>query len=271
MRLPRMSQMTRLASRDAIVEVAPRKSETAGPMKPKVDGEGPAQPGRWRFWRKGLLGACAAAAGLYALTPVPRGLCSKTLCVIAFGDSLSAGTGLAKEDGFPAALNAKLRAEGYPVEVLNGGVGGDTSAKGLARLKEAMKARADVAIVEFGANDLLKGVAPAALRQNLEAMVAGFQSGNTRVLLAGFRLAKAPPPLRNPAFDAVYPEVAGRFGIALHPYFLRATMTEEHVLTDLLQSDGAHPNAKGVRKIVEDVAPFVERELDAVLSARAQR
>lgn len=240
-------------------------------MESKVEGKAPTQPRRLQSLLKGLLGACAAALGLYVLATAPRRPCSKALCVIAFGDSLSAGTGLVREDGFSVALNAKLAADGYPAEVLNGGVGGDTSARGLARLKEALNARADVAIVEFGANDILKGVDPAALRQNLEAMVAGFQSENARVLLAGFRLAKAPPPLRNPAFDAVYPEVASKFGIALHPYFLRATMTEEHVLTDLLQPDGAHPNARGVQKIVEDVAPFVERELDAVLSARAQR
>jgi acyl-CoA thioesterase-1 len=179
--------------------------------------------------------------------------------LLVLGDSLAAGYGLAPEDAFPARLERRLRRDGLDVRVLNGGVSGDTSAGGRARLDWALADRPQAAIVELGANDALRGLDPAMTRANLDAVIARLKREGVRVLLAGML---APPNFGRDyerAFNAVYPALARRHGVALYPFFLDGVATDPA----LNQPDGIHPNARGVAEIVDRIAPYVARLIRA--------
>ncbi len=178
--------------------------------------------------------------------------------IAVLGDSLTAGYGLPVGDAFPSRLEAALRAEGIAVEVLSAGVSGDTTAGGRARLDWVLADRPDAVIVELGANDGLRGIDPEATFANLDAIVARLKAERVAVLLAGMR---APPNLGREygaAFNDIYPRLAAKHDVALYPFFLDGVAAR----SELNQTDGMHPNARGVAVIVERIAPYVKRLLD---------
>ncbi len=178
--------------------------------------------------------------------------------VLALGDSLTSGYGLAPEDAFPARLEAHLAGAGLAVRVVNGGVSGDTSAGGRARLDWALADAPDLVIVELGANDALRGIEPAVTRANLDAILGHLAGRRIPVLLAGMR---APPNMGaeyGAEFDAIYPELAAKHGVALYPFFLDGVAAEP----ELNQADGIHPNREGVGVIVERIARHVRRLIE---------
>ncbi|MCF6273027.1 MAG: arylesterase [Rhodobacteraceae bacterium] len=183
--------------------------------------------------------------------------------VVAFGDSLTAGFGLPQEQGFVPQLQAWLQGQGVDAVVINAGVSGDTTAGGKARVGWVLDEGADLVILELGANDMLRGVSPAEARRNLDAILAEITARGIKVLVAGML---APPNYGEDyrvEFDAIYPELAAKYGADLYPFFLQGLGQAEGVaeLFSLMQSDGMHPNAKGVQLIVEDIGPVV---LDAL-------
>jgi acyl-CoA thioesterase I len=181
-----------------------------------------------------------------------------TVRVLVLGDSLTAGYGLPPEEGFTGQLEARLRAEGFDVQIFNGGVSGDTSAGGLARLDWALADRPDLAIVELGANDGLRGLDPAALQSNLDAILRRLREAGVTALLAGMR---APPNLGRDyeaAFNRVFPELAEKHDVAFYPFFLDGVAARP----ELNQADGIHPNRAGVAVIVDRITPYVVRLLD---------
>lgn len=178
--------------------------------------------------------------------------------ILALGDSLTAGYGLLAEQGFPAQLERALRDRGLDVRVINAGVSGDTSAGGLARLDWVLAEKPDVAIVELGANDGLRGLDPARMRANLDAILTRLKAQGVRVLLTGMR---APPNFGQDyaeAFARVYPDLARRHGVALYPFFLDGVARQP----GLNQKDGLHPTADGVKVIVRAILPMVRQVLD---------
>ena len=180
--------------------------------------------------------------------------------ILVLGDSLTAGYGLAPEEAFPVKLEQRLKKEGRNVRVLNGGVSGDTSAGGRARLDWALADKSDAVIVELGANDGLRGLEPAQMKDNLDAIIADLKKRNIAVLLAGMR---APPnfgPRYGAEFDAVYPSLAKKHAVPLYPFFLNGVAAEPA----LNQRDGIHPNRDGVRVIVDRITPYVLRLLDSL-------
>jgi len=182
---------------------------------------------------------------------------AEPLRILALGDSLTAGYGLDTDDGFASQLQRKLVAMGYRVRVLNGGVSGDTSAGGLARLDWALADRPTHAIVELGANDGLRGLEPAALRANLDAIIRRLKGAGIAVLFTGMR---APPNLGRTyetAFNRVYPDLAKIHDVVFYPFFLSGVAARPA----LNQADGIHPNRKGVAVIVDRIAPYVVRLL----------
>ena len=177
--------------------------------------------------------------------------------LLVLGDSLAAGYGLPPEQAFPVRLQAKLRRDGLDVTVINGGVSGDTSAGGRARLDWALADKPDAAIVELGGNDALRGIEPAATRANLDAIVGRLKRAGVRVLVAGML---APPNYGRDYehdFDAIFPAVAKAHGVAFYPFFLDGVAT----VPALNQPDGIHPNEKGVAEIIDRIAPSVVRLL----------
>jgi acyl-CoA thioesterase-1 len=175
-------------------------------------------------------------------------------CKIAvLGDSLTTAYGLALEEGFPAQLERRLREAGHDCMVLDAGVGGDTTAGGLARLDWMLADRPSHVIVELGGNDGLRALPPEQMEQNLDAIVSRLQADGVAVLLAGMR---APPNLGRTygeAFAGVFAAVAERHAVPLYPFFLDGVAANP----ELTQGDGIHPTAAGIRVIVERILPTV--------------
>ena len=196
-----------------------------------------------------LLLLVAAAAWQPALAA------QKSLLVL--GDSLTAGYGLPLEESFPAQLEAALRKKGHDIKVVNGGVSGDTTAGGLARLDWLLAAKPDFAIVALGANDGLRGLDPARSRESLDAIVVRLKRDGVRVLIAGML---APPNLGKAygtEFNAIFPALARTHEVPLYPFFLEDVAAHP----ELNQQDGIHPNAKGVAVMVVRMMPMIEQLL----------
>jgi acyl-CoA thioesterase-1 len=205
--------------------------------------------GSGRFGRR-----LAPLLALFLLLPGAITRADETV-ILAFGDSLTAGYGLAATEAFPARLEKKLRAEGHDVRVINGGLSGDTTTGGLSRLDWALADRPDLVIVELGANDALRGIAPEVTRANLDAILDKLNAAGVDVLLAGMR---APPNLGDEyaaAFDGIFAELAEDHDVTLYPFFLAGVAA----VPALNQSDGMHPNADGIDTIVRNIAPAVKR------------
>ncbi len=179
---------------------------------------------------------------------------AKTVTVLALGDSLTAGLGLDPAQAFPAKLEAALKAKGHDVTVLNAGVSGDTAAQGAARLDWALTDDVKAVLIELGANDALRGLPVEQAEMALDEILAKLKQRQLPVLLLGMR---APPnlgPDYGKAFDAMYPRLAAKYGVALYPFYLEGVAAD----AKLNQADGMHPNAQGVDEIVRRVLPAVE-------------
>ena len=200
---------------------------------------------------KGALVKVALALAIFQGTSVAT---ANEVCRIAvLGDSLTTAYGLAVEEGFPAQLRRRLRAQGYDCMVLDAGVGGDTTAGGLARLDWTLADRPSHVIVELGGNDGLRALPPEQMEQNLDAIVSRLQADDVAVLLAGML---APPNLGRrygEAFEAVFYRVAERHDVPLYPFFLEGVVGDPR----LNQPDGIHPTAEGIAVIVERILPTV--------------
>jgi acyl-CoA thioesterase I len=175
--------------------------------------------------------------------------------VLAFGDSLTAGLGLPADEAFPAQLEARLKAMGIDARVVNAGVSGDTTADGLARLDWSLAKKPDLVILELGANDMLRGIAPAVTRANLAAMIARIEKSGAKVLLAGMQAAPNWGAQYQKSFDEIYPALARQDHVALYPFFLDGVAMDPA----LNQADGLHPTATGVAIIARRIAPYVIR------------
>jgi len=175
--------------------------------------------------------------------------------ILVFGDSIAAGFGLPQQEAFPARLEAKLRADGLSVHVINAGVSGDTTADGLARLDWSLAEKPDLVILELGANDALRGLDPAAVRANLDKLIGKIQASGAKLLLAGMQAPANWGEQYQQAFNGIYPELAEAHGIPLYPFVLDGVALDPK----LNQPDGLHPNERGVAIIVEHIAPYVAR------------
>ncbi len=214
---------------------------------------------------RSLAGALAAIA-LLALQNMAATAEPGAVKIIAFGDSLIAGLGLAPEATFPVRLEAALRAKGHRIEIVNAGVSGDTASGGRARLGWALPEDADAVIVELGANDALRGIDPAATEAALDGLLADIRGRGLPVLLAGML---APPNMGaayGEQFNGMFPRLAEKHGVLFYRFFLDGVAAEP----DLNQSDGIHPNADGIAVIVERMLPIVEKLIAAARPARTE-
>jgi acyl-CoA thioesterase I len=179
---------------------------------------------------------------------------AETRTILALGDSLTAGYGLAAQEGFTSRLEAALQAKGLDVTVINAGVSGDTALQGAARLDWALTDDVDAVIVTLGANDMLRGLSPDQAEVALTQILHKLKNKKLPVLLAGMKAAPNLGPEYVEKFDAMYPRLAQTFGVPLYPFFLDGVATD----AALNQDDGIHPNAKGVDVIVKRILPTVE-------------
>lgn len=203
-----------------------------------------------------LFSACGSAAGDPAAVQdldrplvLPEITASKPK-IVAFGDSLTAGFGLAEPESYPYLLQEKLRSEGFDYEVINAGVSGDTSLGGLERADWVLEQeRVEILILELGANDLLRGMPVDRMKKNLATIIEKAQAKNVKVLLCGM---VAPPAMGSDYerdFRNAFPDLADKYKVAFLPFLLEGIALKK----ELNQADGIHPNAEGTRLMTENI------------------
>ena len=178
--------------------------------------------------------------------------------IVFLGDSLTAGLGLPPEESVPSLIQKRLDEEGLPYEVVNAGVSGDTSAGGLSRLDWSLDGDVKVLVIELGGNDGLRGLPPAAMKQNLTEIITRAKQRGVRVLLTGM---EAPPNFGagyTSEFRNVFTDLADAHDVELLPFFLDGVAG----IPALNQRDGIHPNAEGARVVERNVWRHLEPLLD---------
>ncbi len=174
--------------------------------------------------------------------------------IVALGNSLTAGYGLAAKDGFVPQLQAALTENGVAAVIANAGVSGDTASDGLARLDWSVPQGTDAVIVELGANDMLRGIKPEVTLAALDTILQRLTARHITVLLCGMRAAPNLGAEYAQAFERIYPELVAKYGVLLYPFFLDGVAADP----SLTQHDGLHPNPAGVGVIVRRILPKVE-------------
>jgi acyl-CoA thioesterase-1 len=178
--------------------------------------------------------------------------------IVAMGNSLTAGLGVAEERAYPAQLETLLRSNGYRFRVVNAGISGETSSGALSRTQWTLTLQPDIVVLETGANDGLRGVSPDVIQQNINAIVQQLQQHNVVVILAGMRMVENLGDVYTRAFANVYQAVSQTPGLIFMPFFLDGVGGNP----DLNQADGIHPTADGYRHIVVALYPYVQTAIE---------
>jgi acyl-CoA thioesterase I len=194
-----------------------------------------------KLWCIPLAGWLAQCGLLFAADTRPL--------IVCFGDSLTAGFGVDPGKSYPDDLQQDLDRAGYHYQVLNRGVSGETTQDGLARLPLVLAEKPQIVVLEFGANDGLRGQPVTLTETHLAQMIEALQKAGVRIVLAGITL----PPNYGPdyigKFNAMYSEVAARFKVPLIPFLLAGVAANPR----LMQQDGLHPNTEGTRLVAQTV------------------
>lgn len=182
-----------------------------------------------------------------------------TKTIVFFGDSLTAGYGLSKDQAFPALIEQNLRKKGIHHKVVNAGLSGETSAGGLGRIDWVLNQPVDIFILELGANDGLRGLPLEQTRKNLQGIIDKVKNRfpTVKIVIAGMMV---PPNLGNDytqEFQAIFPALAKKNQAALIPFLLEGVAGIEN----LNLPDGIHPNADGHQIVAGNVMKVIEKLL----------
>jgi acyl-CoA thioesterase-1 len=169
--------------------------------------------------------------------------------IVTFGDSLTEGAGVSPSTNYPAKLQERLDREGYRYRVVNEGVSGETSAQGLNRTGSIISLKPEIVVVEFGANDGLRGIPVETMTRNIEEIVRRLQSAGIKVILAGMEVPPNYGPPYARSFREAFKNIAESSGVPLIPFFLDGVGGHP----ELNQEDGIHPTAEGYDLVVENV------------------
>jgi len=180
---------------------------------------------------------------------------AKPVKILALGTSLTQGYGLPPGTEFTVQLQASLKRTGIEAVVINAGVSGDTSAGGLSRLDWSLADKPDVAIIELGSNDMLRGLPPAQTEKNLRAILARLKAAKVKVLLTGMKAQRNLGAEYVKSFDGIYLRLAKEYGLLFYPFMLDGVALNPK----LNQADGIHPNPQGVKVIVARMLPLVKK------------
>jgi len=197
-----------------------------------------------------------AAAPVTAETPRPSGARPR---IVFLGDSLTAGYGLEKVQAVPALIQARLTKEGYPFEVVNAGVSGDTSAGGLSRLEWSLSGDVRVLVIELGANDGLRGLPVDALKHNLAEIITKAKSRGIAVLLTGMEALPNYGASYTDEFREAFPALAREHKVAFMPFYLDGVAGN----AGLNIADGMHPNPEGATIVANNLWRVLEPLLKA--------
>jgi acyl-CoA thioesterase-1 len=186
--------------------------------------------------------------------------------IVAVGDSLTAGLGVAETQAYPAQLADMLKANGYQYQVINAGVSGETSSGAHSRIEWVISSlRPDIVILETGANDGLRGIDPRLLESNLDRICALLKAKNIQVVLAGMQMLPNLGPKYIQSFTTIYPRIAQKHQVIFMPFFLKDVAGE----TQLNQPDRIHPTVQGYRVITDNIYPYVIESIENHRSALA--
>ncbi len=170
--------------------------------------------------------------------------------IVAFGDSLTAGFGLAEKESYPYLLQEKLNSDGFNYEVVNAGVSGDTSLGGLERIDWVLEMEnVEVLVLELGANDLLRGVPVARMKENLDKIIRKAKAKNVKVLLCGMLAPPSVGAAYQRDYTNVFPDLASQHNVEFLPFILERIALDKR----LNQADGIHPNADGAKIMTENI------------------
>lgn len=184
---------------------------------------------------------------------------SQAASILVFGDSISAGYGLRADEAWPSLLQKRLTAAGYPHQVINASVSGETSAGGLARLPAALQQhKPDIVLLELGTNDGLRGQSLKTVQYNLETMIVASQQAGAKVVVIGMRLPPNYGPEYTEKFRNLFNVVAQARHTALVPFLLEGFADKP----TMFQHDGIHPIASAQSTIVDTVWPVLKPLLE---------
>ncbi len=179
---------------------------------------------------------------------------SAPLKIVAFGDSLTSGHRLPQKDAYPAVIQQKLNAAGLPYTIVNQGISGDTTAGALRRLDRALELKPQIAVVELGVNDGLRGVPVAQVKANLEKIIEAFQQNYVQVLLCGMEALPFNGWQYTIEFHRMYEDLASKYDVPLVPFVMNGVLGN----ADMISEDGVHPNAAGARYIAGTIWEYLE-------------
>jgi len=206
----------------------------------------------------GLRGALAGLCLLLGLTTIHGDAIAAPVRVLMLGDSLTAGYGLPVPESLPSQLETVLKGQGLDVAILNGGVSGDTTAGGLARLDWALSDNPDYALVALGANDALRGLSPERAYENLDRIITKLKAKGVKVMILGMLAPLNLGKEYRETFAGIFPKLAEKHRVPLYPFLLDGVALDPK----LNQPDGIHPNAEGVKIIAGRLAPLVKQLLE---------
>jgi acyl-CoA thioesterase-1 len=180
--------------------------------------------------------------------------------LLVLGDSLSAAYGIAPQEGWVALLAERLKSSKPIRKVVNASISGETSAGGLARLPALLaEHKPGLVIVELGANDGLRGLPLAQLRDNLAKILGATRSAGARAVLVGIELPINYGPQYRDGLRELYRGLAHEFNVPLVPFLLEGVALDPA----LMQDDGLHPKAAAEPRVLDNVWKELEPTLKA--------
>ncbi len=210
------------------------------------------------FFCGSLLTACEQRQQTTAAEPQPKKPVYEGT-IIALGDSLTAGLGVATEDAFPALLENKLQKNGHNWRVINAGISGETSSGALSRINWIAAQRPDIVILETGANDGFRGIPPYLVKDNIRKSIRLLKEKNIFVVLAGMQIVRNLGAEYTKDFAALYPAIAKEENVTFIPFFLKDVAGN----ASLNQADTIHPTPEGYKIVAETVYPYVLKAIES--------
>ena len=180
-------------------------------------------------------------------------LAAKQITIMLYGDSLMAGYGLNQNENLSSALAEKFSLKETAVLIINASVSGNTTSNGLARLDWSLGESPNIVILCLGANDMLRGIDPKYIKENLNTMISKINESGSKVILAGMRSPKSMGGIYQQRFDQMYREIAEEHDLTFMPFLLEGIALEKKYL----QNDYKHPNALGIQVMANNLYPYI--------------
>lgn len=211
----------------------------------------------------------AACLLLTALLVAPSPATPTNRVILFLGDSITAGNGLDLSQAFPALIQQKIDAEGWPFKAVNAGQSGDTSAGALSRLEWLLKNRVEILVLELGGNDGLRGLPVESTQKNLQLIIDRTRKKypDAKIIIAGMKVPPNMGRLYGDKFEAIFTDLAKRNKALLIPFVLEGVGG----VRELNFPDGIHPNAKGQQIVAANVWKVLEPLLRSMVKNAGAR